>query len=89
MDRDQPRKKRRPPAGGLDEDDDEGRILTIRGVTYRYTNGGLVEIAREPGALTDEQVDRIDEAMSTPEVNPAGNPYRDRLVGRRGREPGA
>lgn len=71
--------QRRPPAGGFGPEDDEGQVLTIRGVTYRYTNGELVEIAREPGALTKEQQAELDAEMDEAysDVNPHGNPYRE------------
>lgn len=82
MENDRTEGKRRPPAGCFDEDDDEGQILIIEGVTYRYTNGGLVEIARDPKALTQEQRAALDAEMDEAfkEVNPHGNPYRDGLA---------
>ena len=76
MTTDQPEKKRRPPAGGLDDDDMEGHILVISGVTYRCTNGELVETARTPNAPTDQQKAEIDAVMDEAfkEVNPHGTP---------------
>ncbi len=69
--------QRRPPAGGLGPEDDEGQIIGIGGITYRYTNGELVEIAREPGALTPEQRAELKAEMDEADndVNPHGNPY--------------
>jgi len=76
---DRDEKRRRPPAGGFGPDDDEGQIIGIGGITYRYTNGELVEIASEPGALTREQRAALEAEMDEADndVSPHGNPYRE------------
>ncbi len=70
-------RKRRQPAGGFDLDDDEGQILGIDGVLYRYTNGELVEIGSTGDGLNRPTLDPEDEkALDEGERNPHGNPYR-------------
>jgi hypothetical protein len=71
--------QRQPAARGFGPVDDEGQIIGIDGITYRYTNGELVEIAREPGALTLEQRADLEAEMDEADndVYPHGNPYRE------------
>jgi len=69
---------RRPPAGGLSTEDDEGRILTIQGRRYRYTEAaGLVELETPAGVLTETEAAQVVAELAEPERSPHGNPYRD------------
>jgi hypothetical protein len=71
-------KKRRPPAGGFDLEDDEGQILTIDGVRYVYTNGELVELGPADDGLDRPAYSPDDiKALYEGERNPHGNPYRE------------
>ena len=78
MTTDEPIRKRRPPAGGFDLDDDEGQILGIDGVRYVWTNGELVELGPVNDGLNRPPMDPEDvKALEEGERNPAGNPYRE------------
>ncbi len=70
-------KRRRPPAGGFDLDDDEGQVLEIKGVLYRYTDGEFVELGPANDGLNrpDYGEDAL-KALDEGERSPHGNPYR-------------
>ncbi len=78
MTTDEPIRKRRPPAGGFDLDDDEGQILVMNGVRYVYTNEELVGLGPANDGLNRPPMDPEDaKALDEGERNPHGNPYRD------------
>ncbi len=74
--------ERKPPEAmhrcGIGPEDDEGQILGIDGVLYRYTDGELVEIGRVEDGLNRPALSAEDEkALEEGERNPHGNPYRE------------
>lgn len=62
----------RPSPRGLGPEDAVGQIVTIGGVTYRWTATGPETVEGSP-----EDLEAIRAAMADPKAgrNPAGNPY--------------
>ena len=75
---DRSEEQRRPARRGFGPEDDEGQIIGIGGITYCYTNGKLVEIAREPEALTRERHAMLEAEMDKADndVSPHGNSWK-------------
>lgn len=76
-----PSNRRRLPAGGLDSSDMAGRELVIDGATFVVGEDGttLVPLRPSPG-MTREERAAVADMIGAPEINPAGNPYRDGLA---------